>query len=104
KDVISKFLGYGQTGNRERSVFAKYGLINENGEIDTMYSHSPRHGINTFYALADVSDHLQAMFMGRNDIKQNKNYQHLSFEDRAVSTELVSFGNAKQFASEGKAL
>ncbi|MBF4365300.1 hypothetical protein EAY40_24310, partial [Vibrio anguillarum] len=91
-------------GNRERSVFAKYGLINENGEIDTMYSHSPRHGINTFYALADVSDHLQAMFMGRNDIKQNKNYQHLSFEDRAVSTELVSFGNAKQFASEGKAL
>ncbi|MBF4344417.1 hypothetical protein EAY39_27445, partial [Vibrio anguillarum] len=59
KDVISKFLGYGQTGNRERSVFAKYGLINENGEIDTMYSHSPRHGINTFYALADVSDHLQ---------------------------------------------
>ncbi|EOX1771808.1 hypothetical protein ACPD1F_000592 [Vibrio cholerae] len=104
KDVISKFLGYGQTGNRERSVFAKYGLINENGETDTMYSHSPRHGINTFYALADVSDHLQAMFMGRNNIKQNKNYQHLSFEDRAVSAELVSFGNAKQFSSEGKAL
>ncbi len=78
--------------NRKRSVFAKYNLTNENGDIDMMYSHCPRHGINTFYALADVSDHLQAMFMGRNDINQNKSYQHLSFEDRAISTELVSFG------------
>lgn len=104
KGVICQFLGYGQKDNRKRSVFARFGLINENGEIDIMYSHSPRHGINTFFALAGVSDHLQAMFMGRSDIKQNKSYQHLSFEDRAVSTELVSFGNAKQRASEGKAL
>lgn len=104
KDVISPFLGYGMKENRKRSIFAKYDLINENGEIDLMYSHSPRHGMNTFYALADVSDHLQAMFMGRSDIKQNKSYQHLSFEDRAVSTELVSFGNTKQFSSEMKAL
>ena len=104
KDVIIPFLGYGMKDNRKRSVFAKYDLINENGEIDLMYSHSPRHGMNTFYALADVSDHLQAMFMGRSDIKQNKSYQHLSFEDRAVSTELVSFGNTKQFSSEMKAL
>ncbi|ENQ4671246.1 hypothetical protein ACEO74_001759 [Vibrio cholerae] len=104
KDVISKFLGYGNVENRKRSVFAKYNLTNENGDIDMMYSHCPRHGINTFYALADVSDHLQAMFMGRNDINQNKSYQHLSFEDRAISTELVSFGNTKQFSNEGKAL
>ncbi|MGF1711010.1 hypothetical protein L4C37_10610 [Vibrio kagoshimensis] len=102
--VINPFLGYGQTGNRKRSIFAKYNLTNENGGIDMMYSHCPRHGINTFYALADVSDHLQAMFMGRNDINQNKSYQHLSFEDRVVSTELVSFDNAKQIATEGKAL
>ncbi len=103
-EAISQFLGYGQEGNRNRSVFAKYNLTNENGDIDMMYSHCPRHGINTFYALADVSDHLQAMFMGRNDINQNKSYQHLSFEDRAISTELVSFGNTKQFSNEGKAL
>ncbi|HFG1792218.1 TPA: hypothetical protein ACGF1Q_002476 [Vibrio cholerae] len=102
--VINTFLGYGTVGNRQRSVFAKYNLTNENGDIDMMYSHCPRHGINTFYALADVSDHLQAMFMGRNDINQNKSYQHLSFEDRAISTELVSFGNTKQFSNEGKAL
>ncbi|MCO7025277.1 hypothetical protein L4F31_19100, partial [Vibrio paracholerae] len=63
-EAISQFLGYGQEGNRNRSVFAKYNLTNENGDIDMMYSHCPRHGINTFYALADVSDHLQAMFMG----------------------------------------
>ncbi|RBM38725.1 hypothetical protein [Vibrio tarriae] len=102
--VINAFLGYGDAGNRQRSIFAKFNLTNENGDIDMMYSHSPRHGINTFYALADVSDHLQAMFMGRNDINQNKSYQHLSFEDRAVSTELVSFGNTKQFSREGNAL
>ncbi|UPR54834.1 hypothetical protein ITG09_17960 [Vibrio cyclitrophicus] len=104
KDVISPFLGYGQVENRKRSVFAKYNLTNEYGEIDMMYTHCPRHGINTFYALAGVSDHLQAMFMGRNDIKQNKSYQHLSFEDRTIAPALVSFGNAKQLASEGKAL
>lgn len=104
KDVIGLFLGYGMKSNRSRSIFAKYNLTNENGEFDMMYSHCPRHGINTFYALADVSDHLQAIFMGRKDINQNQSYQHFSFEDRVVSTELVSFGNTKQFSSEEKAL
>ncbi|MCZ0104027.1 hypothetical protein OYS96_27515, partial [Raoultella ornithinolytica] len=36
----------------------------------------PRHNINTFLAIAGVTDHIQAILMGRVDITQNKHYQH----------------------------
>ncbi|MDF7611472.1 hypothetical protein NQ066_27025, partial [Escherichia coli] len=38
--------------------------------------HVPRHNINTFLAIAGVTDHIQAILMGRVDITQNKHYQH----------------------------
>ncbi|MCV5825241.1 hypothetical protein OFN33_32825, partial [Escherichia coli] len=34
------------------------------------------HNINTFLAIAGVTDHIQAILMGRVDITQNKHYQH----------------------------
>ncbi|EGR1702084.1 hypothetical protein [Vibrio cholerae] len=93
KFVLSPFLGYGSEANRERSIFAKYGLTDENGEITMMYSHTPRHGINTFIAIAGVSDHIQAMFMGRQDLTQNEHYHHLAITERAISTELITVSN-----------
>ncbi len=69
-----------------------------------MYSHTPRHGINTFYAIADVSEHLQAMFMGRKDFTQNESYQHLAIADKAVSSSLVTVGNKDSFFNEDTAL
>lgn len=93
--LICKFLGYGDKSNRERSIFAKFNLIEEDGEYTVMYSHTPRHGKNTFYAIAGVSEHLQAMFMGRADIKQNEAYKHLAIEDKKLSTNLVAVTNIK---------
>ncbi len=102
--IISKFLGYGTKGNKNRSIFAKYNLTEENGEFTSMLSHVPRHGINTFFSLAGVSEHLQAMFMGRKDFSQNKKYQHLALEDRTIRSELVTVSNADNFFKEHTAL
>ncbi|CAE6906755.1 hypothetical protein ACOMICROBIO_NCLOACGD_01865 [Vibrio sp. B1ASS3] len=104
RGVLNPFLGYGGDGNRERSVFAKYNLTDENGEITMMYSHTPRHGINTFFCIAGVSEHLQAMFMGRKDFTQNEKYQHLAIEEKAVSSALVTVNNTELFFKEGSAL
>ncbi|OED54670.1 hypothetical protein BEI46_14135 [Aliivibrio fischeri] len=102
--ILSKFLGYGTKGNEKRSIFAKYNLTEEDGEFTSMLSHVPRHGINTFFSLAGVSEHLQAMFMGRKDFSQNKKYQHLSLEDRIISSELVTVSNTDSFFKEHTAL
>ncbi|HBP7715774.1 TPA: hypothetical protein L6J41_003658, partial [Escherichia coli] len=45
--------------------------------------------INTFLAIAEISDHLQAMLMGRVDIMQNHHYQHLALAERRKSASLV---------------
>ncbi|MBT0118283.1 MULTISPECIES: hypothetical protein [Vibrio] len=104
KTIISKFLGYGTKDNNKRSIFAKYNLTEEDGEFTFMYSHVPRHGINTFFSLAGVSEHLQAMFMGRKDLTQNKKYQHLTNEDRIIQSQLVTVGNAENANNENTAL
>ncbi|MGP5663279.1 hypothetical protein ACTXPE_13005, partial [Psychrobacter celer] len=66
--VINNFLGTG----RNKSVFEKYGLKDSDNQTSKISSHIPRHNINTFLAIAEISDHLQAMLMGRVDIEQNK--------------------------------
>ncbi|WP_335924553.1 hypothetical protein [Shewanella indica] len=101
--VLKPFLGYGAKG-RAISIFAKYNLTDENGEFTRMYSHTPRHGINTFYAIAGVSEHLQAMFMGRKDFSQNESYQHLAIEEKAISSALVTVGNTEPVLNEATAL
>ena len=102
--VLRPFLGLGGEGGRQRSIFAKYNLTDENGEFTMMYSHTPRHGINTFFCIAGVSEHLQAMFMGRKDFPQNENYQHLAIEEKAVSSALVTVRNTDSFLKEYTAL
>ena len=75
---INNFLGSGKS----KSVFEKYNLKETNGEHSSLSSHIPRHNINTFLAIADISDHLQAMLMGRVDISQNEYYKHIAIEQR----------------------
>lgn len=74
--VLNKWLGGANTLNT--SVFEWYGLTESNGEFSSMKTHIPRHNINTFLALSGLSETLQAMMMGRTDIKQNQHYQHLA--------------------------
>jgi hypothetical protein len=58
-------------------------------EHTALSSHLPRHNINTFLALSGLSEHLQAMLMGRVDIKQNQYYQHLALKQRKVTASLL---------------
>ena len=76
--LMNKFLGNVEP---DGSVFSKYQLLEENGTPTRMRTHIPRHNINTFLAIADIADHLQAMLMGRVDITQNQHYQHLALEN-----------------------
>jgi hypothetical protein len=58
-------------------------------EYTSLTSHIPRHNINTFLALSGLSEHLQAMLMGRVDVKQNQHYQHLALKQRKVTASLL---------------
>lgn len=68
-------------GNSSKvSVFKKYMLYEDTKELSKISSHIPRHNINTFLALSGLSEHLQAILMGRVDINQNQYYQHLALK------------------------
>ncbi|MBW8185511.1 hypothetical protein [Shewanella nanhaiensis] len=71
------------------SLFQKYSLMDKSGQYSHLTTHMPRHTINTFLAIAGISDHIQAAMMGRVDISQNENYQHLAIEQRALSSAIV---------------
>ncbi|MGP5416240.1 hypothetical protein ACTXMT_05215 [Psychrobacter faecalis] len=94
--VINNFLG---TGNN-KSVFEKYNLKDSDNQISKISSHIPRHNINTFLAIAEILDHLQAMLMGRVDIEQNKHYQHLSIKQISQNASLTS--NSNQFRTSNE--
>ncbi len=84
--LMNKFLGNVEP---DGSVFSKYQLLEDNGASTRMRTHIPRHNINTFLAIADVSEHLQAMLMGRVDITQNYHYQHLALAERRKTASLM---------------
>lgn len=88
--IINNFLGCGSN----KSAFEYYQLVEDDGSLTRLKSHMPRHNINTFLAIAGLSEHLQAMLMGRIDISQNQNYQHLALKQIRKSTSLVSFESA----------
>lgn len=84
--IMNKFLG---NLDDSGSVFSKYNLLDDDGKPTQLRTHIPRHNINTFLAIAEVSDHLQAMLMGRMDITQNKHYQHLALAERRKAASLI---------------
>ncbi|WP_374527303.1 hypothetical protein [Acinetobacter sp.] len=91
--AINDFLG--GSGNLKklkklkRSVFQKYNLLETESEHSKLTSHIPRHNINTFLALSGLAEHLQAMLMGRVDIKQNQYYHHLALKQRKVAASML---------------
>ncbi|MGB2784821.1 hypothetical protein [Psychrobacter sp.] len=94
--IINNFLGSGAN----KSVFEKYDLKDNDSQTSKISSHIPRHNINTFLAIAEISDHLQAILMGRVDIKQNKHYQHLSIKQISQNTSLTSNNSQFQTSKE----
>lgn len=83
--LINSFFGH----SLSKSVFEKYNLLENEAEHSKLTSHIPRHNINTFLALSGLAEHLQAMLMGRVDIKQNQYYQHLALKQRKVTASLL---------------
>ncbi|MFX2144814.1 hypothetical protein [Acinetobacter baumannii] len=83
--LINSFFG----NSLSKSVFEKYNLLENETEYSKLTSHIPRHNINTFLALSGLAEHLQAMLMGRVDIKQNQYYQHLALKQRKVTASLL---------------
>ena len=84
---LNSFLGINSRPNI--SAFVKYNLMENEKEHSRITSHIPRHNINTFLALSGLSEHLQAMLMGRVDIKQNQHYQHLALKQRKVTANML---------------
>lgn len=85
---IQRFIG----NNNGISLFKKYNLVESDGTFPALTTHIPRHTINTFLAIAGISDHIQAAMMGRVDITQNSTYQHLAIEERALASVAVTNG------------
>lgn len=83
--IFNNFFGNG----KNISIFQKYLLLENKDEYSRITTHIPRHNINTFLALSGISEHLQAMLMGRIDIKQNQYYQHLALKQRKVIASLL---------------
>ena len=67
------------------------------GEYSEIRSHLPRHNVNTFLAIAGISDHLQAIMMGRKDMEQNKHYHHLAIEEKAKASSVVAYSKEIDF-------
>lgn len=84
--LINGFLG----ATRNISVFEKFDLKDKDNVHSKITSHIPRHNINTFLAIAEVSEHLQAMLMGRTNPSQNQSYQHLSLRQKTFKADLSS--------------
>ncbi len=81
-----------------KSVFETYELLeSEGGEHSKLRSHLPRHNVNTFLAIAGISDHLQAIMMGRKDMEQNKHYHHLAIEEKAKASSVVVYSKEIDF-------
>lgn len=84
--LMNKFLG---NHAPDGSVFSKYQLLEDDGTPTRMRTHIPRHNINTFLAIAEVSGKLEAMLMRRVDITQNQHYQHLALDERRKAASLM---------------
>ncbi|WP_299011893.1 hypothetical protein [uncultured Shewanella sp.] len=95
--IINNFLGF---GNGNKSAFEYYQLIEDDGSYTRLKSHMPRHNINTFLAIAGLSEHLQAMLMGRIDITQNEHYQHVAIKHIRKATSLISLDSISNNDSE----
>ncbi len=97
---LNNFLGTRSGKSSNISVFVKYNLMENDIEHTALTSHLPRHNINTFLALSGLSEHLQAMLMGRVDIKQNQYYQHLALKQRKVTASLLEKNELKLYETD----
>lgn len=61
-----------------RSIFDRYGYMEDDGSPMKVTSHAFRHYLNTLAQLGGLSDTEIAIFSGRKDVRQNRAYDHLT--------------------------
>ncbi|MEZ9464968.1 hypothetical protein AB4178_25140 [Vibrio splendidus] len=101
---IARVLGSPNKNGRSTGIsfFMKYGLVEEDGSTTVITTHIPRHNVNTFLSIADISEHLQSILMGRSNIDQNQHYQHLTMAQKLKSPSLSEFDELESKASTTK--
>ncbi|WP_210456048.1 hypothetical protein [Vibrio crassostreae] len=87
--------------NNRKSLFDYFNLFEDDGSRIQLKKHVPRHNINTFLAIAGVTDHIQAILMGRVDITQNKHYQHQA-QSQSYQTASLAMSMLEKAYDEGK--
>lgn len=95
--IVSAWLG---SNDSRQSFFEKLGMTEDDGGRIQLNTHFPRHNINTFLAIAGVTDHLQAMLMGRLDITQNQFYQHQADSHSYLAASLAAMSIEKKINSD----
>jgi hypothetical protein len=91
----------GGSVNDRKSIFDHFNLFEDDGSRIKLKKHVPRHNINTFLAIAGVTDHIQAILMGRVDITQNRHYQHQA-ESQSYQTASLAMNMLEVAYDEGK--
>lgn len=77
-----------------KSIFERRNLTEADGSKIRLTSHQPRHWRNTIYELAGMSNVQQALAMGRQNLNQNKAYQHTSIKQKLkLHQEFLSFNS-----------
>ncbi|HIF9221912.1 TPA: hypothetical protein ACX6QD_003431 [Photobacterium damselae] len=97
---VEAWLG-GVPDSKRKSIFDHFNLFEDDGSRIQLKKHVPRHNINTFLAIAGVTDHIQAILMGRVDITQNKHYQHQA-ESQSYQTASLAINMLEKAYDEGK--
>ncbi|RIY03766.1 hypothetical protein D3218_03250 [Aureimonas flava] len=91
---IADFLG-GRVSDRgaAKSVFERFGFVDENGRPFEMNSHMFRHWLNTMAQQGGMGQHEIARWFGRKDVGQNTAYDHRSAMQMAEEArELLATG------------
>ena len=87
------------------SIFERRNLTEADGSKIRLTSHQPRHWRNTLYELAGMSNVQQALALGRQNLTQNKAYQHTTYKERTkLHQEFISFNSVNEkvhFLHEG---
>ena len=70
-------------GNRfaNESIFVRFGYTEDDGSPIELKSHSLRHYLNTLAQMGGLSSAEIAIFSGRQDVKQNRAYDHMSSDE-----------------------
>ncbi|MDT0676992.1 hypothetical protein [Autumnicola musiva] len=88
---INYALGINETAE---SIFERRNLTEPDGTKIRLTSHQPRHWRNTLYELAGMSNVQQALAMGRQNLTQNKAYQHTTIREKTgLHQEFLGFSS-----------